>query len=159
MQKGSRFGHSGPALDKWDKVEILLVEDNLSDAELSVRALRSIGATQKILRLSDGVEALDFIFRKGRFCDRVQALTKLILLDLKMPRVGGIEFLQRLREDAATKDTVVAMLTSFPMEQLPVDIQELNVRDYLLKPVNLERLIELVAHAGLPRTPSQGQPG
>jgi two-component system response regulator len=152
MQKGPRFGHAGPALDKWDKVEILLVEDNLSHAELTLRALRSIGVTQKILRLSDGVEALDFIFRMGRFSDRDQALPKLILLDLKMPRLGGIEFLQRLREDAATKDIVVAMLTSFTMEQLPADIQGLNVHEYLLKPVNPERLIELVKHAGLART-------
>jgi two-component system response regulator len=159
MQKGSRSGHSGQALDKWDKVEILLVEDNLSDAELTVRALRSIGVTQKILRLSDGVEALDFIFRKGRFPDRDQVLPKLILLDLKMPRVGGIEFLQRLREDAATKNIVVAMLTSFTIAQLPSDIQDLNVHDYLLKPVNPERLIELVKHAGLARTQPPGEPG
>jgi two-component system response regulator len=152
MQKGPRFGHSAPALDKWDKVEILLVEDNLSDAELTVRALRSIGVTQKILRLSDGVEALDFIFRKGRFPDRDLALPKLILLDLKMPRVGGIEFLQRLREDAATKDIVVAMLTTFTVDQLPADIKNLNVHDYLLKPVDPQRLIELVRHAGLART-------
>lgn len=159
MQKGSRFGQSGQALDKWDKVEILLVEDNLSDAELTVRALRSIGTTQKILRLSDGGEALDFIFRKGRFSDRDQALPKLILLDLKMPRIGGIEFLQRLREDAATEEILVAMLTSFTIEQLPSDIQDLNVHDYLLKPVNLQRLIELVTHAGLTRTQSQGESG
>jgi two-component system response regulator len=158
MQKGSRSGHSGQALDKWDKVEILLVEDNLSDAELTVRALRSIGVTQKILRLSDGVEALDFIFRKGRFPDRDRALPKLILLDLKMPRVGGIEFLQRLREDAATKNIVVAMLTSFTIDQLPADIQDLNVHDYLLKPVNPERLIDLVTHAGLARTQPPGEP-
>src|SRR5271156_6807076 len=135
--------------DKWDKVEILLVDDNLSDAELTVRALRSIGATQKILRLSDGVEALDFIFHQGRFSERDRALPKLILLDLKMPRVGGIEFLQRLREDAATRNIVVAMLTTFPMDQLPADIQDLNVHDYLQKPVNPQRLVELAAHAEL----------
>ena len=157
MQKGSRFGQSGPTLEKWDKVEILLVEDNLSDAELTVRALRSIGATQKILRLSDGVEALDFIFRKARFSDRDQALPKLILLDLKMPRVGGIEFLQRLRQDSATKSIVVAMLTSFTMDQLPADIQELDVHDYLLKPVDPERLIGVVTHAGLARTQAPGE--
>ena len=157
MQKGSRFGPSGQALDKWDKIEILLVEDNLSDAELTVRAFRSIGATRKILRLSDGVEALDFIFRKGRFADRDQALPKLILLDLKMPRLGGVEFLQRLREDDATRNIVVAMLTSFTRDQLPADIQDLNVHDYLLKPVNPERLIELVRHAGLAANQPPGE--
>ncbi len=155
MQKGSRFGPSAQALDKWDKVEILLVEDNLSDAELTVRAFRGAGLTQKILRLSDGVEALDFIFRKGRFSDRDQALPKLILLDLKMPRVGGIEFLRRLREDAATQNIVVAMLTSFAMDH--AGIQDLKVHDYLLKPVNPERLIELVKHAGLTGTQAPGE--
>jgi two-component system response regulator len=149
MQPGSRFGQSGQALDKWDKVEILLVEDNLSDAELTVRAFRSIGATQKILRLSDGVEALDFIFRKSRFSDRDRALPNLILLDLKMPRLGGIEFLQRLREDGATKDIVVAMLTSVTKDQMPAEIQGLNVHEYLQKPVNPDSLIELVKYAGL----------
>jgi two-component system response regulator len=136
-------------MDKWDNIETLLVEDNLSHAELTVRALRDIGVTQKILRLSDGVEALDFIFRKNRFSDRDRALPKLILLDLKMPRLGGIEFLQRLREDGATQSIVVAMLTSFGVDQLPAGIQDLNVHDYLLKPVNPQRLVELVKYAGL----------
>jgi len=136
-------------MDKWDKVEILLVEDNISDAELTVRAFRGAGVTQKILRLSDGAEALDFIFRKGRFADRDQALPKLILLDLKMPRVGGIEFLQRLRQDAATMNIVVAILTSFTMDKRFFDDENLNVHEYLQKPVNPERLVELVKHAGL----------
>jgi two-component system response regulator len=134
---------------EWDNVAILLVEDNLSDAELTVRALRGIGVTQKILRLADGVEALDFIFRKARFAERDQALPKLILLDLKMPRVGGIEFLQRLRQDSATTAITVAILTSYPAERIPLDGEELNVHESLLKPVNAESLTALVKHAGL----------
>jgi two-component system response regulator len=157
MPKSSRFGPPGPTLDKWDKVEILLVEDNLSDAELTVRALRGVGVTQKILRLSDGVEALDFIFRKARFSDRDQALPKLILLDLKMPRVGGIEFLQRLREDSATMHIVVAMLTSFAMDKRFFD--DLNVHDYLLKPVKPESLMDLVKFAGLAPKDPPGESG
>jgi CheY-like chemotaxis protein len=137
------------AMDKWDKVDILLVEDNISDAELTVRAFRGAGVTQKILRLSDGAEALDFIFRKGRFAERDQVLPKLILLDLKMPRVGGIEFLQRLRQDAATMNIVVAILSSFAMDKRFFDDENLNVHDYLQKPVNPERLVELVKYAGL----------
>ena len=136
-------------MDKWDKVDILLVEDNISDAELTVRAFRGAGVTQKILRLSDGAEALDFIFRKGRFAERDQVLPKLILLDLKMPRVGGIEFLQRLRQDAATMNIVVAILSSFAMDKRFFDDENLNVHDYLQKPVNPERLVELVKYAGL----------
>jgi len=136
-------------MDKWDKVDILLVEDNISDAELTVRAFRGAGVTQKILRLSDGAEALDFIFRKGRFAERDQVLPKLILLDLKMPRVGGIEFLQRLRQDAATMNIVVAILSSFAMDKRFFDDENLDVHDYLQKPVNPERLVELVKYAGL----------
>lgn len=136
-------------MKEWDKVEILLVEDNLSDAELTVRALRGIGVTQKVLRLADGVEALDFLFRKARFAERDHALPKLILLDLKMPRVGGIEFLQRLREDSATVNIAVAILTSYTLEKIPLDGQELDVHEYLLKPVNPEKLVALVKFAGL----------
>lgn len=136
-------------MKEWDNVAILLVEDNLSDAELTVRALRGIGITQKILRLADGVEALDFIFRKARFAERDQSLPRLILLDLKMPRVGGIEFLERLRQDSATTNITVAILTSYPIEQIPLDAEELNVHEYLFKPVNAESLAALVKHAGL----------
>ncbi|HEV7358454.1 MAG TPA: response regulator [Steroidobacteraceae bacterium] len=136
-------------MKEWDNVEILLVEDNLSDAELTVRALRGIGVTQKILRLADGVEALDFIFRQARFGERDNALPKLILLDLKMPRLGGIEFLQRLREDSATMNIAVAILTSYPLEKIPLAGQEFDVREYLMKPVNTESLMALVKFAGL----------
>ena len=159
MQKVSRFGPSGPTLDKWDKVEILLVEDNLSDAELTVRALRGVGVTQKILRLSDGDEALDFIFHQARFSDRDQALPKLILLDLKMPRVGGIEFLQRLRQDGATVNIVVAILTSFPLDERLFDGENLNVHAYLQKPVNPQSLVDLVKHAGLAPKDPPGESG
>lgn len=136
-------------MDKWDKVEILLVEDNISDAELTVRAFRGVGATQKILRLSDGDEALDFIFRKSRFSERDQALPRLILLDLKMPRMGGIEFLERLRQDTATMNIVVAILSSLTMDGRLFESENLNVHAYLQKPVNPQRLVELLKHAGL----------
>lgn len=136
-------------MKEWDNVEILLVEDNLSDAELTVRALRGIGVTQKVLRLADGAEALDFLFRKARFAERDHVLPKLILLDLKMPRVGGIEFLQRLREDSATVNIAVAILTSYALEKIPLEGQALDVHEYLLKPVNPEKLVALVKFAGL----------
>lgn len=136
-------------MDKWDKVEILLVEDNICDAELTVRAFRGVGATQKILRLSDGDEALDFIFRKSRFSERDQALPRLILLDLKMPRMGGIEFLERLRQDTATMNIVVAILSSLTMDRRLFESENLNVHAYLQKPVNPQRLVELLKHAGL----------
>src|SRR6201992_1789536 len=112
----------------WNNIDILLVEDNLSAAELTVRALRKVGAKQKVLRLSDGAEALDFIFRKARFAERDAVLPKLILLDLKMPRVGGIEFLRRLREDAATTNIAVAILSSAVIDKSFLENQDFKIR-------------------------------
>jgi CheY-like chemotaxis protein len=136
-------------MSAWNNVDILLVEDNLSDAELTVRSLRKIGTKQKVLRLSDGAEALDFIFRKARFSERDAALPKLILLDLKMPRVGGIEFLRRLRQDAATTDIAVAILTSAVIDKNFLENQDFKIRDFLSKPVDEARLADVVKNAGL----------
>jgi two-component system response regulator len=136
-------------MSAWNNIEILLVEDNLSDAELTVRALRKIGATQKVLRLSDGAEALDFIFRKGRFSERDATLPKLILLDLKMPRVGGIEFLRRLREDPATTHIPVAILTATVIDTQYFKNQDFKIRDFLRKPVEQAVLAAVVKDAGL----------
>jgi two-component system response regulator len=136
-------------MSAWNNIEILLVEDNLSDAELTVRSLRKVGATQKILRLSDGAEALDFIFRKGRFSERDAALPKLILLDLKMPRMGGIEFLRRLREDPATTNIPVAILTATIIDTQYFENQDFKIRDFLRKPVQQAVLAAVVKDAGL----------
>jgi two-component system response regulator len=136
-------------MSAWNNIDILLVEDNLSDAEITVRALRKIGTTQKVLRLSDGAEALDFIFRKGRFSERDAALPKLILLDLKMPRVGGIEFLRRLRQDAATTSIAVAILSSAVIDKDFLENQDFKIRDFLSKPVDAVKLAEVVKDSGL----------
>jgi two-component system, response regulator len=136
-------------MSAWNNIDILLVEDNLSDAEITVRALRKIGTTQKVLRLSDGAEALDFIFRKGRFSDRDEALPKLILLDLKMPRVGGIEFLRRLRQDAATTSIAVAILSSAVIDKDFLENQDFKIRGFLSKPVDAVKLAEVVKDSGL----------
>ena len=138
-----------PPVGVWNSVDILLVEDTLSDAELTVRALRKINAALKVLRLSDGAEALDFIFRKARFSERDQALPKLILLDLKMPRVGGVEFMRRLRQDAATANIAVAMLSSAAIDKPFFENQDFKILEFLEKPVDPVRLGELVKNAGL----------
>jgi two-component system response regulator len=138
-----------PPVGVWNDVDILLVEDTLSDAELTVRALRKVKAALKVLRLSDGAEALDFIFRKARFSERDQALPKLILLDLKMPRVGGVEFLRRLRQDSATTNIAVAMLSSAAIDEPFFENQDFKIREFLQKPVDPVRLGELVKNAGL----------
>jgi two-component system response regulator len=136
-------------MSAWNNVDILLVEDNLSDAELTVRALRKIGAEQKVLRLSDGAEALDFIFHQGRFAERDTTLPKLILLDLKMPRVGGVEFLRRLRQDAATNSIAVAILSSGVIDKNFLENQDFKIRDFLSKPVDAAKLAAVVKGAGL----------
>jgi two-component system, response regulator len=136
-------------MSAWNNVDILLVEDNLSDAELTVRALRKIGADQKVMRLSDGAEALDFIFRKGRFSERDEGLPKLILLDLKMPRVGGVEFLRRLRQDSATTSIAVAILSSAVIDKNFSEDQDFKIRDFLSKPVDAAKLAAVVKGAGL----------
>jgi two-component system response regulator len=136
-------------MEDWNAVDILIAEDDDIDAEWTIRVLRKIGVTNKVLRLDDGAEALEFVFRQGRFSNRDHALPKLILLDVNMQHVGGLEVLRQLREHPATKDIAVGISTSSPKHTDFFQSQELVVMDYLLKPVTPESLIDLVKHAGL----------
>jgi two-component system response regulator len=137
------------AMDEWNAIDILLAEDNDPEAELTVLALRKIGVINKLLRVCDGVEALAFIFREGKFAERDHALPKLILLDLMMPRAGGIAVLSQLRERAATKNIPVGILTASAEHSDFFDSQEMLVWDYLIKPVSPEALFELASQSGL----------
>src|SRR5476649_2130586 len=95
------------------EVEILLAEDNASDAEMTIAALKKNGLANKLLHVKDGAAALDFLFAEGEYADRnIENKPKVILLDLKMPKVNGIEVLQRIRTDERTKNIPVVMLTS-----------------------------------------------
>ena len=96
-----------------NKVEILLVEDNMNDAELAIRSLKKNNLVNNLVHLKDGAEALDFLFAEGRYTARsMHEVPKVILLDLKMPKVSGIEVLQRLKADERTKKIPVVVLTS-----------------------------------------------
>src|SRR5262245_33159177 len=96
-----------------EDVEILLVEDNPNDVELTLRALRKQNLATKVFVVRDGAEALDFIFAKGTYAQRrIEHRPKVVLLDLKLPKVDGIEVLRRIKGDQRTKDTPVVMLTS-----------------------------------------------
>lgn len=132
------------------EVEILLVEDNLSDAELNIRALKKYNLANKLVHLEDGQEALDFIFAEGNYSDRNIADTpKVILLDLKMPKINGIQVLQKIKSDERTKKTPVVVLTSSKEDP---DIQEcyrLGVNSYLVKPVQFENFLQAVSELGL----------
>ena len=135
--------------DAFEAVDILLVEDSDADAEMTMRALRKGGVVNKLVRVHDGVEALEFVFCEGAFADRSGGRPKLILLDLKMPRLGGIDVLRRLKSDDLTKVIPVVMLTSSAEERDVVESYHLGVNSYLVKPVNFSTFTDVVSQAGL----------
>lgn len=136
-------------MNEFEAVDILLVEDSDADAEMIVRALRKGGVANKLVRVRDGVEALDFMFREGTFAGRSGTQPKFILLDLKMPRLGGIDVLRRLKANPQTKTTPVVMLTSSAEERDIVESYHLGVNSYLVKPVNFLMFTDVVSQAGL----------
>lgn len=136
-------------MNDYEAVEILLVEDSDADAELIIRALRKSNLVNKVVRLRDGVEALEFIFREGAFSGRPGGQPRLILLDLKMPRLGGIEVLRRLKADEQMRIIPVVVLTSSAEEQDVVDSYKLGVNSYLVKPVEFAAFTAVITQAGL----------
>ena len=132
------------------EVEVLLVEDNPSDAELTMRALKKNNLANKIHHVKDGAEALDFLFAQGDYSNRkVENTPKIILLDLKMPKINGIEVLRVLKADLRTKKIPVVVLTSSKEDP---DIQEcykLGVNSYVVKPVNFDGFLKAVSDLGL----------
>jgi CheY-like chemotaxis protein len=136
-------------MDDFEAVEILLVEDSDADAELVLRALRKGGVVNKVMRLRDGVEALDFVFREGTFNQRSGGQPRLILLDLKMPKLGGIDVLRRLKTDERTRMIPVVVLTSSAEETDVAESYRLGVNSYLVKPVEFTAFTSVITKAGL----------
>lgn len=124
-------------------VEILLVEDNPHDAELAIRALKKNNLANNLLHLEDGQEALDFLF------DEKNEMPRLILLDLKMPRVDGLEVLRRLKGDEKKRLVPVVVLTSSKEERDIVDTYKLGVNAYIVKPVDFDQFVKAVSQVGL----------
>jgi CheY-like chemotaxis protein len=133
----------------FESVEILLVEDNPTDAELTMRALRKKNLANNLVWVKDGVEALDFIFCKGQYRDRINGTPKLIMLDLKLPKIDGIEVLRTIKSDAKTKSVPVVMLTSSNEERDIVESYQLGVNSYIVKPVDFDKFLEMVSQVGL----------
>src|SRR5688572_32370252 len=104
-------------MDQFEQVEILLVEDNALDAELTMRALKNGGLANKLLWVKDGQQALDYLFRQGDFAQRQENYPRLVLLDLKMPRVDGIEVLKAIKDDERTRRIPVVVMTSSQEER------------------------------------------
>jgi len=131
-------------------VEILLVEDNPRDVELTLRALKKHNLANKVHVVSDGAEALEFLFATGAYADRdVNHGPKLILLDLKLPKVDGLEVLRRIKADERTKAIPVVVLTSSREERDVVESYKLGVNSYIVKPVDFDKFLESVGEIGL----------
>lgn len=124
-------------------VEILLVEDNPEDIELTLRALKKNKMANNIVVAEDGEEALDFIFARGKYRDRsVICSPKVILLDLKLPKVSGIEILREIKKDPRTSMIPVVILTSSTQEEDIEESYKLGANSYIVKPVNFENFIQ-----------------
>jgi two-component system response regulator len=133
-----------------NQVEVLLVEDNIHDAEMTIRALKKVNLANNLVHLKDGEEALDFIYARGRFSDRHLAdLPKVILLDIKMPKVDGIEVLKQLKANGSSKSIPVVIMTSSKEEQDIINSYELGVNSYVVKPVDFEGFARAVSQLGL----------
>ncbi len=133
-----------------DVVEILLVEDNPTDAELTIRSLTRHNLANHLFWVKDGAEALDFVFAQGAYSERdVHRPPKLILLDLKLPKVDGFEVLQRLRADERTRTIPVVILSSSQDDKDIATGYRLGINSYVSKPVQFEAFLDAVSDLGL----------
>jgi CheY-like chemotaxis protein len=131
-------------------VEILLVEDNPQDAELALRALRKNSMANSIHHVKDGAEALAFIFATGAYSDRkVENPPKVVLLDLKLPKVDGLEVLKQVKSDERTKMIPIVALTSSKEHRDMVESYKLGINSYIVKPVAFDKFLEAVRHLGM----------
>src|ERR1700683_3712388 len=120
-------------------IEVLLVEDNASDAEMTIRALKKNNLANKFLHVKDGAEALNFIFAEGEYAERrIENHPKVILLDLKMPKINGLQVLEKIRADERTKRIPVVVLTSSKEDPDIKKCYDLGVNSYVVKPVEFD---------------------
>lgn len=128
-------------------VDILLVEDNPRDTELTIRALNKHNIKNQIIVLEDGAEALDFLFCKGKYSDRVMtSQPKVILLDLKLPKINGLEALKIIKTDKRTKMIPVVMVTSSNQNSDMKTAYEYGANSYVVKPVDFNKFVEAMSH-------------
>jgi len=136
-------------MTKTNEVQILLVEDNPHDVELTLRALKKYNLANKVHVVEDGAEALEFIFGTGTYADRdVNHKPKVILLDLKLPKIDGLEVLSKIKSDERTKVIPVVVLTSSKEERDLKECYSLGVNSYITKPVDFDKFSKVVADMG-----------
>jgi two-component system response regulator len=132
------------------EIEVLLVEDNANDAEMTIRVLKKNNLANKLLHLKDGQAALDFLFAEGKYKGRpVEQTPKVVLLDLKMPKVNGIEVLERIKKDERTRHIPVVVLTSSKEDPDIKICYSLGVNGYVVKPVEFELFQQAISDLGL----------
>jgi two-component system response regulator len=133
-----------------DPIEILLVEDNPNDEELTLYALKKNNITNQIQVVRDGAEALEYLFCTGAYAHRqINEPPKVVLLDLKLPKVDGLEVLEQVKSDTRTRAIPVVVLTSSQEERDIVESYQLGVNSYIVKPVDFEQFIEAVRQLGM----------
>lgn len=133
-----------------DIVEIILVEDNPDDAALTIRALKKYNLANRLIHLKDGAEALDFIYGKGAYSGRnILQTPKVILLDLKMPKVNGMEVLQKIKSDPSKKTIPVVVLTSSAEDPDIKKCYQLGANSYIVKPVEFENFTQKISELGM----------
>lgn len=131
------------------EVEILLVEDNPHDAEMAMRALKKNHLANNVLIVGDGAEALDYLYKQGKFKDsQINNRPKIILLDLKLPKVDGKEVLRKIKSDPDKRVIPVIVLTSSKEERDVVESYHLGVNSYIVKPVDFDKFVEAVRDIG-----------
>ena len=136
------------AIDIKEKI-ILLVEDNPDDELLTLRALRRNNIANRVVVVRDGAEALDYLFARGAYADEKTALPTVVLLDLKLPKVGGLEVLRQIRSTPRTRMLPVVILTSSKEEADMIKGYELGCNSYIRKPVDFEQFIDSVKVLGM----------
>lgn len=136
-------------MQNFHAIEVLLVEDNIDDANLALRELKKNNLANNLLHVKDGVEALDYIFARGNYSERnIEIKPKLILLDLKMPKLNGIEVLQAIRNDERTRSIPVVVLTSSNEDKDVTESYNLGVNSYIVKPIDFEKFANAIREIG-----------
>lgn len=137
-------------MENYNEVEILIVEDNPNDAEMALRALKKNKLANNVLIVGDGEEALDFVFGKGKYAGRGKnARPRIILLDLKLPKIDGLEVLKEIKSHDETKIIPVIVLTSSKEESDLINSYRLGVNSYIVKPVDFDKFVDAVRDLGL----------
>lgn len=135
-------------MELFEDLDILLVEDSPNDAELAMRALRKRGLGSKMLWVKDGEQALDYLFRQGQYASYDNAAPRLVLLDLKMPRVDGFEVLRAIKVDERTRRIPVVVMTSSQEDRDVTLSYDLGVNSYVVKPLDFECMADVVCQTG-----------